>query len=211
MLIGVFVPIFTITSTVGRRGESSSNGPVVASSLSGDAAGTTTGSPTIISSGGGAEETAGQCMNSRWKFRESERNKTRLRDTDGYRIRAAALCIKGTGKETLVLLVSGGKDGGKWVVPGGGIEKDECAEEAAHRELMEEAGVRANTLKKIGTFQDDVRMHRTQVFLMEVSEELQHWEENEYGRQRIWMNLLESTEKVKQNHRPMLEAILLSR
>ncbi|EFO84893.1 hypothetical protein CRE_03880 [Caenorhabditis remanei] len=147
-------------------------------------------------------------MLSGWKSRESERNKVRLRDTEGFRIRSAALCIKGTGKETLVLLVSGGKDGGKWVIPGGGIEKDECAEEAAHRELMEEAGVRGTILKKIGMFQDDVRKHRTQVFLMEVSEELQTWEENEYGRQRIWMNIVESKEKVKQSHRPMLDALM---
>uniref|UniRef100_A0A1I7UEL4 diphosphoinositol-polyphosphate diphosphatase n=1 Tax=Caenorhabditis tropicalis TaxID=1561998 RepID=A0A1I7UEL4_9PELO len=207
--------LVTITSTL-SRGESSSNKGQTnntinkPSQIGGTTTDTTTGSPIILNGTQEeeVEEKTKKCMLSGWKSRESERNKVRLRDTDGFRMRAAALCIKGTGKETLVLLVSGGKDGGKWVVPGGGIEKDECAEEAAHRELMEEAGVRATTLKKMGMFQDDVRKHRTQVFLMEVSEELQTWEENEYGRQRIWMNLLESKEKVKQAHRPMLEALM---
>ncbi|KAF1769412.1 hypothetical protein GCK72_001229 [Caenorhabditis remanei] len=217
----------TITSTLSRgepssnKGETSSNKiNKTTSQIVGNTTDTTTGSPIIISNGVAANEEEGQevgggdsgekktCMLSGWKSRESERNKVRLRDTEGFRIRSAALCIKGTGKETLVLLVSGGKDGGKWVIPGGGIEKDECAEEAAHRELMEEAGVRGTILKKIGMFQDDVRKHRTQVFLMEVSEELQTWEENEYGRQRIWMNIVESKEKVKQSHRPMLDALM---
>ncbi|CAB3408006.1 unnamed protein product [Caenorhabditis bovis] len=150
----------------------------------------------------GAEEPR---MISRWKSGDS---KVRLRDCDGFRIRAAAVVVKGTGKEALVLLVSGGKDGDKWVIPGGGVEKDECAEEAAHRELLEEAGVRAKTVKLLGTFQDDVRKHRTKVYLMTVAEELQTWEENDFGRQRIWMSLDEGAEKVKQSHRPMIEAIL---
>ncbi|RCN43736.1 hydrolase, NUDIX family [Ancylostoma caninum] len=77
----------------------------------------------------------------------------------------------------MVLLVSGGKEGGKWVIPGGGVEQNECAEEAARRELEEEAGVKARAVEVIGLFQDDDRKHRTAVFLMEVEEELSVWEE----------------------------------
>ncbi|CAI5438588.1 unnamed protein product [Caenorhabditis angaria] len=156
------------------------------------------------------EATNGRREISRWKSREGANVKPRERDNEGYRKRAAALCIKGVGDDTHVLLVSAGKDGGKWVVPGGGVEKNECAEEAAHRELMEEAGVRAHTLRNIGLFQDDVRKHRTQVFLMEVLEEKATWEENEFGRQRIWMPIGEGTEKVKNSHRAILEAVLSS-
>ncbi|CAD6184485.1 unnamed protein product [Caenorhabditis auriculariae] len=147
-------------------------------------------------------------MLSRWKSRDEDRDRQRLRDDDGFRIRAAGVCIRGEGKETVVLLVSGGKDGRQWVVPGGGVEKDECAEEAARRELMEEAGVRAQTVELIGVFQDDIRKHRTQVFLMKVSEELQKWQEGEFGRQRTWMSLIEGAEKVKQSHRPIIQALL---
>lgn len=141
-----------------------------------------------------------------WKAREGPRE--RLRDEDGYRIRAAGVCVNGRGKDAMVLLVSGGKEGGKWVIPGGGIEKNECAEQAARRELEEEAGVKARTLELIGLFQDDDRKHRTTVFLMEVEEELSVWEEGEHGRRRIWLPLNVGAEVVKVAHRPILNAVL---
>uniref|UniRef100_A0A1I7WIS2 Nudix hydrolase domain-containing protein n=1 Tax=Heterorhabditis bacteriophora TaxID=37862 RepID=A0A1I7WIS2_HETBA len=97
------------------------------------------------------EETASYHMLAQWKEREGPRE--RLRDKDGYRIRAAGVCVTGSGKDTMVLLVSGGKEGGKWVVPGGGVEQNECPEEAARRELEEEAGVKARTIEVIGLFQ----------------------------------------------------------
>ena len=67
----------------------------------------------------------------------------------------------------MVLLVSGGKNHEKWAIPGylilfgslikafsgGGVEKDENHEEAAARELEEEAGVRAEVIERLGVFQ----------------------------------------------------------
>ncbi|WKX88347.1 hypothetical protein Q1695_008190 [Nippostrongylus brasiliensis] len=135
-----------------------------------------------------------------WKAREGPRE--RLRDQDGYRIRAAGVCVNGHGKDAMVLLVSGGKEGGKWVIPGGGVEQNECAEEAARRELEEEAGVKARAVE------DDDRKHRTTVFLMEVEEELSVWEEGEHGRRRIWLPLNVGAEVVKVAHRPILNAVL---
>lgn len=59
----------------------------------------------------------------------------------------------GCGDDALVLLVSAGKNNEKWAIPGGGVEKDEKHEEAAARELVEEAGVRADPVKRLGVFQ----------------------------------------------------------
>ncbi|PIO66067.1 hydrolase, NUDIX family [Teladorsagia circumcincta] len=120
------------------------------------------------------------------------------------------VCASGPrrGKDAMVLLVSGGKEGGKWVIPGGGIEQNECAEEAARRELEEEAGVKARAVEVIGLFQDDDRKHRTTVFLMEVVEELSVWQEGEHGRRRIWLPLNVGAEVVKVAHRPILNAVL---
>ncbi|KAK6032239.1 hydrolase, NUDIX family [Ostertagia ostertagi] len=92
--------------------------------------------------------------------------------------------MRGRGKDAMVLLVSGGKEGGKWVIPGGGIEQNECAEEAARRELEEEAGVKARAVEVIGLFQ------------------------GEHGRRRIWLPLNVGAEVVKVAHRPILNAVL---
>ncbi|CAI4221665.1 unnamed protein product [Auanema sp. JU1783] len=132
----------------------------------------------------------------------------RQRDADGYRIRAAGVCIKGIGPDAVVLLVSAGKNHEKWVIPGGGVETNENHEQAAIRELEEEAGVRADAIEKVGVFQDDDKHHRTTVFLMRVREELEHWMEGECGRRRIWVPVMDGVEHLKSSHRDILNAVL---
>ncbi len=50
-----------------------------------------------------------------------------------------------------VLLVS--KKSGRWTVPGGGLEPDEVAADAAAREVREEAGVRGLLGTCLGIFE----------------------------------------------------------
>ena len=52
-----------------------------------------------------------------------------------------------------MLLVSGSKDPGRWVVPGGGIEPTEDPGVAASREVYEEAGVRGHLGRCLGLFE----------------------------------------------------------
>lgn len=79
-------------------------------------------------------------------------NGERLRDAEGFRLRAAGVCTRGEGLCREILLVTGGKDDGRWVIPGGGIEKDEDEADAALREVLEEAGVKAQILARVGEF-----------------------------------------------------------
>ncbi|GMR52953.1 hypothetical protein PMAYCL1PPCAC_23148 [Pristionchus mayeri] len=139
---------------------------------------------------------------------KSRTNGERQRDHEGFRLRSAGVCMRGEGRETRLLLVSGGKDGEKWVVPGGGIEKGEAAEEAAVRELEEEAGVRAETKEIIGVFQDDNRKHRTRVFVMIEREEMAEWDDGRFGRRRCWMPIVEALTKVKESHIAILRRVM---
>ncbi|CAJ0578057.1 unnamed protein product, partial [Mesorhabditis spiculigera] len=147
-----------------------------------------------------------QLPENRWK--ESKKNGERVRDEQGFRMRAAGVCLRHGPAETQVLLVSGGKDGTQWVVPGGGIERDELPEQAASRELEEEAGVVAQTNGLIGVFQDDNRKHRTTVFRMRVTEELPVWEDGQRGRRREWMSLKDGLEVVKASQKQILQAVM---
>ncbi len=63
------------------------------------------------------------------------------------------ICFKGDE----VLLIKRGKPPrkGQWSIPGGGIEPRETEREAAHRELMEETGIRANIICKVETIYAD--------------------------------------------------------
>uniref|UniRef100_A0A0K0E455 Nudix hydrolase domain-containing protein n=1 Tax=Strongyloides stercoralis TaxID=6248 RepID=A0A0K0E455_STRER len=56
-----------------------------------------------------------------------------------------------TGLELLASI----KNPSNFVLPGGGIEKEEDAKEAALREVKEEAGVICEILWSIGEFKDD--------------------------------------------------------
>ncbi|VDK76734.1 unnamed protein product [Onchocerca ochengi] len=87
-----------------------------------------------------------------WLMRKN--NGERVRDAEGFRLRAAGICIRGEGSNREILLITGGKDDGRWIIPGGGIEKNENESDAALREVFEEAGVRAEILARVGEFKD---------------------------------------------------------
>lgn len=79
-------------------------------------------------------------------------NGERVRDAEGFRLRAAGICTRGEGSSREILLVTGGKDDGRWIIPGGGIERNENESDAALREVFEEAGVKGEILARVGEF-----------------------------------------------------------
>ncbi|XP_076317686.1 diphosphoinositol polyphosphate phosphohydrolase 1-like isoform X2 [Tachypleus tridentatus] len=106
-----------------------------------------------------------------------------------------------TNKE--VLLVTSGRVPGQWIVPGGGLEPDEEPSIAAIREVMEEAGVRGTLGRFLGTFENSERKHRTSVYVLLVTEELEVWEESQSrGRKRKWFPIQEAV-KVLAEHKPV--------
>ncbi|GAB4847384.1 hypothetical protein Ancab_026442 [Ancistrocladus abbreviatus] len=84
------------------------------------------------------------------------------------------------------------------IFPKGGWETDETAEEAAHREAFEEAGVRGIIKEELGDWQ--FRSKRREnlgcleggckgyIFALEVTEELQSWPEQE-NHERKWLRI----------------------
>lgn len=49
----------------------------------------------------------------------------RVYDVDGYCLRAACVCVRATGEEREVLLVSSARRDGSWIIPGGKRQPDE--------------------------------------------------------------------------------------
>ncbi|KAI6182961.1 Nudix hydrolase domain-containing protein [Aphelenchoides bicaudatus] len=139
----------------------------------------------------------------RWKSKNGER----LRDHNGYRLRAAGVCVRrnAVNGQLEMLLVSAQRGLNSWVIPGGGIEIGEEMHEAVLREVEEEAGVRAIVTELIGEFQDDERLHRTALYLLSPLEELEEWEDGMNGRLRQWLSYADALETVKITQRTMLE------
>lgn len=139
--------------------------------------------------------------------RHKVNNGERVRDQYGYRLRAAAICVRDE-LENEVLLVTGGKDVSVWVVPGGGIELNETPAEAAIREVCEEAGVKGRLIRSLGTFVDDGRKNKTVVYVLRVSEELTNWEDRTLiGRRRQWLPMEQALCLLKSSQRPFLDAV----
>ena len=67
-----------------------------------------------------------------------------------------ACWVIGRDIEGRLLLLRLSYGGGEWELPGGGVSKGETPEEAARRELFEEAGCEALALKKVGVIEDTV-------------------------------------------------------
>ena len=57
-------------------------------------------------------------------------------------------------------MVTSHRDKSSWIFPGGGIEPNENAADAAHRELYEEAGVRGRIIRELGVFENHEISHR---------------------------------------------------
>ncbi|CAG0894479.1 unnamed protein product [Darwinula stevensoni] len=120
----------------------------------------------------------------------------RLYDEDGYRRRAACICVRNEA-ESEVLLVTSSRQPERWIVPGGGVEPEEDEAGAAMREVVEEAGVRGNLVRCLGVFQNEERKHRTSVYILLVTEEMPEWEDSQkIGRRRKWFPLKEAIEEL---------------
>lgn len=87
-------------------------------------------------------------LNRKWKSKNGER----LRDSFGYRLRAAGVCARMDGGQLEVMLVSAQSGPHSWVIPGGGIELGEQYHEAVLREVEEEAGVRCDVIELMAEF-----------------------------------------------------------
>jgi 8-oxo-dGTP pyrophosphatase MutT (NUDIX family) len=73
-----------------------------------------------------------------------------MRTPDGKIAQAGAIACRTADEGLLVLIVRAKKTPEHWIFPKGHIEAGESAEEAALRELEEEAGIRAEVLEAAG-------------------------------------------------------------
>jgi 8-oxo-dGTP diphosphatase len=69
-------------------------------------------------------------------------------------IKAASACVW-RGEEVLLIRRSSALGRGRWSLPGGKVEPGETTHAAAHRELMEEAGVAAKLDHPVGRYEID--------------------------------------------------------
>jgi diphosphoinositol-polyphosphate diphosphatase len=129
-------------------------------------------------------------------------NQVRTYDKDGFRLRAACVCVRDD-TEQEVLLVTTSRNRELWIVPGGGIEPTEDPRVAALREVHEEAGAKGILGRCLGVFENVECKTKTSVFVMTVSEVLDDWEDKGIGRQRKWFSLAEARHHLVR-HRPTM-------
>ena len=103
---------------------------------------------------------------------------------------AGGVVVRGQGAELRVLLVTATRQVNQWVFPKGHIETGETAEQAAVREVVEEAGVVAAVREPVGTleFRNARGIVRAQFFLMTFESEGAPRE----SRQRAWFTVEEA-------------------
>ena len=91
--------------------------------------------------------------------------------------------------EHLEVLLVASQKGDEWILPKGGWESHESAEEGAARETREEAGVLGRTGVHLGEYSDTSKKspHIVSFFALEVKEELTFYAEN--TRPRRWFSI----------------------
>lgn len=136
-------------------------------------------------------------------------NSIRIYDEDGFRRRAACICVR-SDSETEVLLVTSSRRPEHWIVPGGGVEPEEQPSVTATREVLEEAGVLGQLGRCLGVFENREHKHRTEVYVLRVTQELAEWEDSRsIGRKRQWFSVDEALERLAQ-HKPIQRTYLQS-
>lgn len=91
------------------------------------------------------------------KMVKEKPNSIRIYDSEGYRRRAACICVKND-LEDEVLLVTSSRRPDSWIVPGGGVEPDEEPAVTAIREVREEAGVLGQLGRCLGVFEVRIKI-----------------------------------------------------
>lgn len=128
--------------------------------------------------------------------------RSRIYDDDGYRRRAACICVKNE-EEKEVLLVSSSHVADKWIIPGGGVEPGEEPSVAAVREVKEEAGVVGKLGRFLGIFENAENKRRTSVYVFTVTEELAEWDDSKnFDRKRKWFTIKEALD-VLSDYKPI--------
>jgi len=142
-----------------------------------------------------------------------------INDAEGFRLRAACVCVRSR-EEQEVLLVSSARKSG-WIIPGGKVNPEEAGNPAASamREAREEAGVVGTLGRCLGTFENRERQHRTRVFVLYVDKLEDVWQESTdngslKGRRRQWFALQEAQRLLQENkpiHCNYIEALKQTR
>ncbi|MHB8597938.1 MAG: NUDIX domain-containing protein [Ktedonobacteraceae bacterium] len=92
----------------------------------------------------------------------------------GYSIGVGAVVV--SGNKALLVRLAQGEETGDWAIPGGFVEPQETIEQAIHREIWEETGVKAE-LKGLIAARSRVSSNENSayfVFLMQASDEEAH-------------------------------------
>uniref|UniRef100_A0A915I9P9 diphosphoinositol-polyphosphate diphosphatase n=1 Tax=Romanomermis culicivorax TaxID=13658 RepID=A0A915I9P9_ROMCU len=132
------------------------------------------------------------------KNKEHAPSSIRTYDKDGFRRRAACVCVKDE-FENEVLLVSRPRQINQWIFPGGGIEPKEDPKHAASREVIEEAGVLGSIIRCLGVFETEHT--RTCVYVLQVSCELTEWDDSiKCGRKRMWFTIEDAISALGADH-----------
>ena len=115
---------------------------------------------------------------------------------------AGGIVVRGRGGDLRVLLVTAKRQPGQWVFPKGHIDPGESPEQAAVREVEEEAGVIAAVVEPIGTleFRNFRGVVRAQFYLMAFVSEGPPRE----GRTRGWFTADEARQAVSYEDSRML-------
>jgi len=142
-----------------------------------------------------------------------------INDSEGFRLRAACVCVRNRGEQEVLLVSSARKSG--WIIPGGKVDPEEAGNPAvsAVREAREVAGVVGTLGRCLGTFENRERYHRTRVFVLYVDKLEDVWQESidngtRKGRRRQWFPLPEAIELLKENkpiHCNYIEALRQTR